>query len=247
LERRYGTVAVIGAADPIGAAIAKRFAVEGFTIFAGARSAAKLAPLVRHIEALDGRIFAHALDAGKEQEISAFLAAAEQEAPLEVCIFNVGSTANCHLVETTDRVFRKVWEAVCYAGFLTSREAARLMVPRRRGAIFFTGTTASLHGGIGHAAVAAARFGLRAVTQSAARELGPKNIHVAHLVIDLGIDTAPAAVRITRHRSEKVEKASTLSGRMRPDAVAESYWQLYDQSRDAWSSELEIRPSGDEW
>ncbi len=125
-----------------------------------------------------------------------FSRAADAHAPLEVCIFNVGGNVNFPLLDTTERVFRKVWELGCYAGFLTGREAARLMLPRGKGCIFFTGATASVRGGIGYAAFASAKHGLRAVAQSMARELGPKNIHVAHLIIDAGVDTAFVRERI---------------------------------------------------
>src|SRR6185369_9508056 len=164
--------------------------------FTGRRNGEKLAPLLAEIEAAGGRAFGHSLDARKEDDITTFLQEAEKEAPLEVCIFNIGANVNFPLLETTERVFRKVWEMACYSGFLAGREAARLMLPRGRGAIFFTGATASLRGGSGYAAFAAAKFGLRAVAQSAARELGPKNIHVAHLVIDAGVDTAFVRERI---------------------------------------------------
>src|SRR5207245_3906080 len=172
LEHRKATVAVIGAGDFIGGAIAKKFASEGFTVFAGRRRGEKLAPLVAEVEAAGGRVTGRSLDARKEEEIAAFLQDADAAAPLEVCIFNVGANVNFPLLETTERVFRKVWEMACYAGFLTGREAARLMLPRGRGNIFFTGATAGLRGGAGYAAFARAKFGLRALAQGAARELG---------------------------------------------------------------------------
>jgi NAD(P)-dependent dehydrogenase (short-subunit alcohol dehydrogenase family) len=247
MERRNATAAVIGAGDFIGAAIAKRFAREGFTVFAGRRNGEKLAPLVAEIEAMDGRISARSLDARKEDEITAFLHDADSHAPLEVCIFNIGANVNFPLTETTERVFRKVWEMACYSGFLAGREAAKLMLPRGQGAIFFTGATASLRGGIGYAAFAAAKFGLRAVAQSAARELGPKNIHVAHLVIDSGVDTAWVRERIKANEGEAGLQTLDPNRLMRPDAVAETYWQLYGQPRDAWTSEMEIRPFGEKW
>jgi NAD(P)-dependent dehydrogenase (short-subunit alcohol dehydrogenase family) len=247
VEPRNASAAVIGAGDYIGAAIAKRFAAEGFTIFAGRRNEEKLAPLVSEIEARGGRIFARSLDARKEDEITAFLRDADRHAPLEVCIFNIGANVNYPLLETTERVFRKVWEMACYAGFLAGREAARLMLPRGRGCIFFTGATASLRGGAGYAAFASAKFGLRAVAQSAARELGPRNIHVAHLIIDAGVDTAWVRERI-KEREGKAALNSLDPGRlMRPVSVAEAYWQLYQQPHDAWTFELEIRPFGETW
>jgi len=247
MQHRNATAAVIGAGDFIGSAIAKKFAAEGFTVVAGRRNGEKLAPLVQEVEAQGGRILARTLDARSETGIVEFLAAAEATAPLEVCIFNVGANVNFPLLDTTERVFRKVWEMACYAGFLAGREAARLMLPRGRGAIFFTGATASLRGGAGFSAFAAAKFGLRAVAQSAARELGPNNIHVAHLIIDAGVDTEWVRGRI-RDREGEAALANLDPGRlMRPDAVADAYWQLYQQPRDAWTFELEIRPFGEKW
>jgi NAD(P)-dependent dehydrogenase (short-subunit alcohol dehydrogenase family) len=247
LEHRNATAAVIGAGDYIGAAIAKKFAAEGFIVFAGRRQGEKLAPLVADIEASGGRISARSLDARKEEDLSAFLRDADQRAPLEVCIFNIGANVNFPLLDTTERVFRKVWEMACYSGFLTGREAARHMLRRGRGCIFFTGATASLRGGIGYAAFASAKFGLRAVAQSAARELGPKNIHVAHLIIDAGVDTAWVRDRIKEREGEAALENLDLTRLMRPAAVAEAYWQLYEQSPDAWTFEQEIRPFGEKW
>ena len=144
MQKRNATVAVIGAGDYIGGEIAKKFAAEGFTVFAGRRDGAKLEPLVKEIEASGGSIVARTLDARKEDEVAAFLNDADKHAPLEVCIFNVGANVNFPILETTDRVFRKVWEMACWAGFLAGRELARLMLPRGKGNIFFTGATASL-------------------------------------------------------------------------------------------------------
>jgi NAD(P)-dependent dehydrogenase (short-subunit alcohol dehydrogenase family) len=244
--QRAATVAVIGAGDFIGGAIAKRFAAEGFTLFVGRRNGDRLAPLVAEIEAAGGTAVARSLDARQEAEVAKFLAEADAHAPLEVCIFNVGANVNYPLLETTERVFRKVWEMACYGGFLAGREAARLMLPRGRGAIFFTGATASLRGGVGYAAFASAKAGLRAVAQSAARELGPKNIHVAHLIIDAAVDTAWVRQRIAER--EGVASDTIAPERlMNPASVAETYWQLYRQPPDAWTFETEIRPFGETW
>jgi NAD(P)-dependent dehydrogenase (short-subunit alcohol dehydrogenase family) len=243
MPKRNATAAVIGAGDYIGAEIAKRFAAEGFTVFAGRRQGEKLAPLVQDIEAAGGNVVARGLDARNEADITAFLNEADAHAPLEVCIFNIGANVNFPILDTTERVFRKVWEMACYSGFLAGRESARLMLARGKGNIFFTGATASLRGGPGYAAFAAAKFGLRAVAQSMARELGPKNIHVAHLIIDSGVDTA--WVRERRIAAGKtVDDPDVL---MPPSSVAESYWQLYSQPKSAWTFEMEIRPFGETW
>src|SRR6188474_107825 len=221
MQKKNRTVAVIGAGDFIGGEIAKKFASEGFTIFAGRRNGAKLEPLVKEIEKAGGEIHARSLDARKEDEIVSFLGDADKHAPLEVCIFNIGANVNFPILDTTERVFRKVWEMACYSGFLAGREAARLMLPRGKGAIFFTGATASLRGGIGYAAFAAAKAGLRAVAQAAAREFGPRNIHVAHLVIDSGVDTAWVRERI-KEREGAEALANLPPGRLMPPAsVAE--------------------------
>lgn len=244
MPQSRGSVAIVGAGDHIGAAIARRFAAAGHPVFAGRRTPDKLQPLVEAVAAEGGACFGRGLDARKEDEVAAFLAEADAHAPLEVCIFNVGSNVNFPILETTERVFRKVWEMACYSGFLTGREAARLMLPRGRGSIFFTGATASLRGGSGFSAFASAKFGLRALAQSMARELGPKNIHVAHLVIDARVDTA--FVRDLRRRNAGREDFAP-DELMSPASIAETYWQLHAQPRDAWTHEMDIRPHGERW
>ncbi|HSM95363.1 MAG TPA: SDR family oxidoreductase [Rhizomicrobium sp.] len=245
MARRNATCAVIGAGDYIGSAIAKRFAREGYTVVAGRRSGDKLAALKAEIEAEGGTCVTKAVDARNEEDVKIFLDLAEETAPLEVCIFNPGANVNFPILETTERVFRKVWEMACYGGFLTGREAARLMLPRGKGTILFTGATASLRGGIGYAAFASAKFGLRAVAQSMARELGPKNIHVAHLIIDAGVDTAFVRERIKARGGNPDElPPDTL---MEPESVASAYWYLHSQPRDGWTHELDIRPYAEKW
>src|SRR5580704_5143013 len=247
MQKRNATAAVIGAGDYIGAEIVKKFAAEGFTVFAGRRNGEKLEPLLKEVEAAGGTIFGRSLDARKEEETAAFLADADKHAPLEVCIFNVGANVNFPILETTDRVFRKVWEMACYSGFIAGREAARFMVPRGHGWIFFTGATASLRGGVGYAAFAAAKFGLRAVAQSIARELGPKNIHVAHLVIDAGVDTAFVRERIRSRGGDDAVENIQPDQLMNPASIANAYWQLHVQTRDAWTFELDLRPYREPW
>jgi NAD(P)-dependent dehydrogenase (short-subunit alcohol dehydrogenase family) len=245
MTKRNATAAIVGAGDFIGSAIAKRFAAEGYTVFAGRRTAEKLETLKSEIEAGGGTCVARGLDARKEEDVTAFLNEADAHAPLEVCIFNPGANVNFPILETTERVFRKVWEMACYGGFLTGREAARLMLPHGKGTILFTGATASLRGGIGYAAFASAKFGLRAVAQSMARELGPKNIHVAHLIIDAGVDTAFVRERIrARGGDPDTLPADTL---MEPESVANAYWYLHSQARDAWTFEFDVRPYKETW
>jgi NAD(P)-dependent dehydrogenase (short-subunit alcohol dehydrogenase family) len=152
-------------------------------------------------------------------------------------IFNVGGNVRFPIRETTARVFRKVWEMACFGGFLTGRAAATAMVPRGKGAIFFTGATASMRGSAGFSAFASAKHALKAVAQSMARELGPEGIHVAHLIIDAGVDTE--WVRNLKAQAGQTVQDGDL---MDPASVAETYWQLYHQPKDAWTFEMDIRP-----
>ena len=234
------SVAVIGAGDFIGAAIVRKFAAQGFAVHAGRRNGEKLAPL------LGGAVTGRSLDAREPDDVAAFLAEAEAIAPLALVVFNVGANVQFPLAETTDRVFRKVWEMACFAGFVTVREAAKIMAPRGAGKIFVTGATAGLRGNPGYAAFAAAKAGLRAVAQSAARELWPQGIHIAHLVIDAGVDTEWVRARVTeRIGAEALAAQPDLL--MPPEAVADAYWSLYCQPKSAWTFEQEIRPYGETW
>ncbi|MET0343734.1 MAG: SDR family NAD(P)-dependent oxidoreductase [Polyangiales bacterium] len=244
---RNASLALVGAGDFIGSAIAKRFADEGYLVHAGRRNGDKLAPLVREIEGAGGRCVGRSLDARDEAAVTAFLQEADATAPLEICIYNPGANVQFRLLDTTERVFRKVWELACYGGFLTGREAARLMLPRGRGSIFFTGATASMRGGKGYAAFASAKAGLRSVAQSMARELGPAGIHVAHLVIDAGVDTAFVRERIREARGAEALAALAPDALMQPASVANAYWALHQQSRDGWTFELDLRPHGESW
>ena len=234
------SVAVIGAGDFIGAGIVRKFAAEGFAVHAGRRNGDKLAPL------LGGAVTGRSLDAREPDDVAAFLTEAEATAPLALVVFNVGANVQFPLLETTDRVFRKVWEMACFAGFAAMREGARLMLPRGEGKLFVTGATAGLRGNPGYAAFAAAKAGLRLMAESAARELWPQWIHVAHLVIDAGVDTEWVRARVAeRIGAEALAAQPDLL--MPPEVVSEAYWALYNQPKSAWTFEQVIRPFGETW
>ena len=232
---------IVGAGDAIGAAIARRFAQGGYTVCLARRSAEKNTALVEEIVSSGGQAVSLQVDAREEQQVIDCFAHIERDiASLDLVIFNVGGNVNFPLVDTTERVFRKVWMMACLGGFLTGREAAKHMLPRSRGSIFFTGATASLRGGAGYSAFASAKFGLRALAQSMARELGPQGIHVAHLVIDAGVDTPFVHERLAAKGIDRNQLPEhTL---MQPASVAEAYWQLHQQGPDAWTQELDLRP-----
>lgn len=237
---------LVGAGDAIGAAVARRFAAGGYTVCIGRRQPEKSGELIAQLEAKGEAAHAFAVDARNEAEVQQLFADVEAKVgPIEVCLFNAGSNVNKPILETTERLFFKAWELACYAGFLVGREAAKYMLPRGRGTILFTGATASMRGGRGFAAFASAKFGLRAVAQSMARELGPQNIHVVHLVIDAGVDS-PAIHE--RRRASGVDPATIPSDSLtKMSSVAEAYWFAHNQSRDGWTHEFDLRPSVEKW
>ena len=236
-------ILVVGAGDATGGAIARRFAREGYIACVTRRHTEKLAPLVARIEADGGKAHAFGSDARKEDEVIKLFAHIEREiAPIEVAVFNVGGNVRFPITETTARVYYKVWEMGCFGGFLVGREAARTMLPRGRGSIFFTGATASLRGREGFAAFAGAKHGLRALAQSMARELGPKGIHVAQIIIDGAIDT-----EFVRDNFPQRYALKEREGIVDPEAIAESYWQLHRQPRTAWTHEMDLRPWIETW
>lgn len=234
---------IVGAGDATGGAIARRFAREGFVTCVTRRTADKLAPLVDRIHIEGGVAHGFASDARKEDDVTALFAGIEAEiAPVDVVVFNIGANVRFGITDTTERVYRKVWEMAALAGFLVGREAARVMKPRGRGTILFTGATASLRGGSGFSAFAGAKFALRALAQSMARELGPLGIHVAHTVIDGAIDTEFIASNFPERYALKAQ-----DGILDPEAIAEAYWQLHRQPRNAWTHELDLRPWMETW
>jgi NAD(P)-dependent dehydrogenase (short-subunit alcohol dehydrogenase family) len=243
MTKSPGVALVVGAGEATGGAIARRFAREGYTACVTRRSADKLAPLVAQIEAAGGRARAFASDARREEQVVALFEEIERDlGPIEICVFNVGGNVRFPIREMTARVYTKTWEMAALAGFLVGRQAARVMAPRARGTILFTGATASLRGGKGFAAFAGAKHALRALAQSMARELGPEGIHVAHVVIDGGIDTP-----FIRENFPERYALKARQGILDPEAIAENYWQLHRQPRSAWTHELDLRPWIEPW
>ena len=236
-------ILVIGAGDATGGAIARRFAREGYVACVTRRSADKLTPLVEEIRAEGGEAHAFGSDARKEEQMVSLVETIERDiAPIEVAVFNIGANVRFSITETTSRVYYKVWEMACFSGFLMGRETAKVMLPRGRGTIIFTGATASMRGRDGFAAFAGAKHALRALAQSMARELWPKNIHVAHTVIDGAIDTEWIRTNFPESYAKKDRQ-----GILNPDSIAETYWQIHVHPRDAWSQETELRPWMETW
>jgi len=244
-EAKRGVCVVIGAGDGLGASVARAFAREKLAavVTRRLRHLEQLGELAEGIRAEGGEAHAFGLDARKESDVVAFFDEVERTiGPIEVMVFNIGANVRFPVTETTAQVYSKVWEMAAFAGFLAGREAARVMASRGRGTMLFTGATASVRGGAGFSAFAGAKHALRALAQSLARELGPKGVHVAHVVIDGAIDGA--FIRgLMPDAAEKREREEILV----PDAIAKNYVWLHRQERSAWTFEMDLRPWTETW
>ena len=233
---------IIGAGDHLGSAIARRFAREGYHIVA-TRRRGDLDTLVSEVEALGAGITALHSDARDEEQVIQLIEKVESElGPMSVVVFNIGANVPCSIVETTARLYRKVWEMCAFAGFLVGREAAKKMLPREQGTIIFTGASASVRGSANFSAFAGGKHALRALAQSMARELGPQGIHVAHVIVDGLINNESTKAFLAEQFASKGE-----DGVMQPDDMAEIYWQIHKQPRSAWTFEQDVRPYAEPW
>ncbi len=237
-----GVALVIGAGDATGGAVARRFARAGMVACVTRRNADKLEPLLQQIRSDGGVAHGFGSDARDEDAVVALVEQIELAiGPIEVLVFNIGANAPSSILQETTRRYTKIWEMACLAGFLNAREVAKRMVARagegHKGTIIFTGATASLRGSANFAAFAGAKHALRALAQSMARELGPMGVHVAHVIIDGAIDTAFIRVNFPQRYALK-----DRDGILNPDHIADQYWMLHQQPRDAWTHELDLRP-----
>lgn len=238
-----GAALIIGAGDALGSAVAHRFARAGFTAVPSRRKVDQLQQLVDDIRAAGFAAEGLPCDARDEDQIIALFDRIESDiGPVEVAVFNAGAQHNAPIAEMTARIYRQVWESAAFGGFLMGREAARRMAPRGRGTIIFTGATASMRAGPGFAAFAGAKYALRALSQSMAKELGPKGIHVAHVIIDGMIESDAVKQRFPERTVAKGE-----DGMLDPAAIAETYYQMHAQPRSAWSWEIDLRPWSEQW
>lgn len=223
----YTTALIVGAGPGIGAALARRFAALGLKVGVAARDRGRIDALAAQTGAA-----AFQVDAADAASVATlFEDAGKRIGPPDVVVYNASRRLRGALAELDPAEVAQTLAVSAFGAFLVAREAARLMVPNGRGAILFTGATAGIKGFSGSAPFAMGKFALRGLAQSAARELGPKGIHIAHFVIDGGV-RAP-------HRPDPVESPdSTLD----PDAIAQTYADVLAQPRSAWSFEVELRP-----
>ncbi|WP_397452347.1 SDR family NAD(P)-dependent oxidoreductase [Pseudomonas sp. NA-150] len=230
-------VAGVGAVSGLGAALARRFAREGYLVAVSGRSLNKLQAVVEDIQAAGGRAVAVLADSGIEAEVIEASQQVNRLGPLKVAIFNVGNAVAAPTLELSGELFEQTWRASTLGGFLFGREATRALLNNGGGSLLLTGATASLRGKPPFAAFAAAKAGLRSLSQSFAREFGPQNVHVAHVVIDGGID----GERLRSRAPERLEQLGE-DGSLRLEDIADAYWYLHTQPRSAWTQELDLRP-----
>ncbi|MDG2313689.1 MAG: SDR family oxidoreductase [Alphaproteobacteria bacterium] len=234
---------IVGAGDATGGAIAKRFSREGYTVCVTRRKINMLDGLVSSIETEGGRVYAFGSDARREEQVIDLIEEIETNiGPIEIAVYNVGGNVKFSITETTARVYLKVWEMCALGGFLMGREVAKRMLEREKGTILFTGATASLRGNSGFSAFSGGKHALKALAESMARELAPKGIHVAHIVIDGAIDT--------QFISEFFPDTYALKDRegiLNPEHIAENYLMLHKQPKSAWTFEIDLRPWIERW
>ena len=236
---------IVGAGADTGSAIARAFAAEGYhaCITRRPRNLDALEILAQSIRDAGGEATPFGVDARDDEEVSALIEKIETTiGPIDVCVFNIGANVRFDLGDTTPRVFRKVWEMACYAGFLAAREVLPRMAERGQGTFIFTGATASVRGAAGFSAFSSAKAGLRNLAQAAAREFGPKNVHVAHVIVDGMIDS-----NFIRENIPGVDALREQDRILNPDHIAQNYVNLHRQPRDAWTFELDLRPYGETW
>ena len=235
---------VIGAGSSLGSAIARVFASNNYTTVVARRNGDELRPLKEEIESKGGECLSFSLDARKEEDVINFIEKIENEiGEINVAVYNIGANIRFNILETTSRKYYKVWEMAAFGAFLMGREVARKMLPRKKGTIIFTGATASVRGKEGFAAFSGAKQAKRALAQSMAKELAPKGIHVAHIIVDGAIDTP----WVNKLFPEYVKEKKKIDGLMKPDDIAQNYLVLHNQPKNAWTFELDLRPWVETW
>jgi NAD(P)-dependent dehydrogenase (short-subunit alcohol dehydrogenase family) len=231
----------VGAERGVGAALSRRFAKEGYHVLVAGRTATKIGKVVETIRAAGGTATPVVADGTREADVVALFDKAMADdadgAPADLFVFNMGNNAAVDFREMTAEHFEDSWRVGCFAGFLFGREAMRRLAPLGRGTVIFTGASGSLRGRPRFAAFNATKGGLRLMVQSMAREFGPRGIHVAHVIIDGGIE----GDRLLSRMPDRAEKAGP-DGLLNIEAIAENYWHLHRQQRSAWTQELDLRP-----
>lgn len=231
----------VGAERGIGAAVCRRFATGGYHVLVAGRTVSKIEQVAERIRASGGSAQSIVVDTTSEADVAQLfdlaMAPGTGRDPVDAVVFNAGNNQIIDFRSLTAEQFESFWRVGCFGGFLVGREAARRMAPLGRGTVIFTGASGSLRGKPGFAHFAAAKAGLRMVSQSMAREFGPQGLHVAHVLIDGGVN----GDRLRQAIPGMVEQRGE-DGLLDVDAIADTYWHLHQQPRTAWAQEIDLRP-----
>ena len=242
-----GVALILAAGDGIGAAIVERFAIGGYHTVIVRRDPEKSQSQIDRLHEQGCVLTAFSADVRDEASMSELFEKVETEiGAIEVCVYNGGANTQAPLDDTSGKLFTKVWELCCFGGFLTVREAAKVMKPRQRGTIIFSGATSGIRGKEGLTAFSSGKFGLRSIAQSAAKELAPDKIHVAHIMINGGIFSDDIA-RLYRERSDMDINEMDRDRFIDEKGLAEAYWYVSQQSPTCWTHELDIRTYQERW
>ena len=233
---------IIGAGDYLGSELAKKFAVGGLSVVV-TRRRGDLTKLVTSIVSLGGEAIPFHTDARNENQVIELIKNIETKlGQIDILIYNVGGNVKYKILNTSSRIYRKVWEMCAFGGFLNAKEVLKYMIPRKKGTIIFTGASASLRGKEGFSAFSGGKQALRALAQSLAQEVSLKGIHVSHVVIDGLIENSN-----TKKLFPDEFKKRPSDGILKPKDIAEIYWQIYLQPKSSWSFETDIRPYSEKW
>ncbi|MFJ5162361.1 SDR family NAD(P)-dependent oxidoreductase [Pantoea sp. NPDC088449] len=234
----------VGAEEGLGAALCRKFASEGYHLYVAGRTSQKINQVADSIRNAGDSAEAIVTDTTDEKSVSqlferAFTPSTFHEPP-DLIVFNAGNNRKIDLLELTASQFEDFWRVGCFGGFLVGKEAVRNLLPLGRGTVLFTGASGSLRGKSGYAHFAAAKAGLRMITQSMAREYGPQGLHIAHVIIDGGIK----GERLKRHFPDRVKERGE-AGLLGLEGIAETYWFIHKQQPTTWTQEIDLRPSGE--
>ncbi|MEQ9618619.1 MAG: SDR family NAD(P)-dependent oxidoreductase [Deltaproteobacteria bacterium] len=232
---KYQTAVIVGVGPGLGSALSRKFAKEGYTVFLISRTPKNLEKIKGVIEEEGGSAVALPCDVTDAKQVeTAFKHIVETFGNINILVYNAGDFETQSIIDIEPENFKSSWETNCFGAFLCAKQAIPSMLELSRGTIIFTGATASMRGSAGFARLAVGKFGLRALAQSMARELGPEGIHVAHVIIDGQI-----ASKENNQSQPDREPGSFLS----PEAISEQYWQIHIQDKTSWTLELDLRPS----
>jgi NAD(P)-dependent dehydrogenase (short-subunit alcohol dehydrogenase family) len=221
-------VLIVGVGPGLGAALGRRFAKAGAKVALASRRLEPVQEIAQEYGAS-----AYACDATNEQSVLDLYAAVERDLGTPtVVVYNASGRVRGSVLDIEVDAFKEAWDRGCLGGFIVAREAGRRMVKKGAGTILFTGATASVKSYAQSAGFAVGKFGLRALSFSMARDLGPQGVHVAHVIVDGGI--------LGPHHAPEGDKPEDHL--LRPDAIAETYYQLHMQHRSSWAAEIDVRP-----